>query len=44
MKIDSTKDLVVYKKAYTLSMEIFEDSKRFPQEGQYALTDQIRWA
>jgi four helix bundle protein len=42
MKIDSAKDLVVYKKAYSLSMQIFEVSKRFPKEEQYSLTDQIR--
>jgi four helix bundle protein len=42
MKIDSAKDLVVYKKAYKLAMQIFEISKRFPKEEQYSLTDQIR--
>ena len=42
MKINSAKDLDVYKKAYALSMRIFEVSKRFPKEEQYALTDQIR--
>jgi len=42
MLINSAKDLEVYKKAYTLSMEIFELSKTFPQEERYALTSQIR--
>ena len=42
MKIDSAKDLVVYKKAYEFTMQIFEVSKRFPKEEQYSLTDQIR--
>src|SRR5262245_33185281 len=42
MKISSAKDLVVYTKAYELVMRIFEISKRFPREEQYALTGQIR--
>jgi four helix bundle protein len=41
-KIESFKDLIVYKKAYKLAMEIFELSKEFPKEEKYALTDQIR--
>lgn len=41
-KIESFKDLIVYKKAYKLAMEIFEISKKFPKEEQYSLTDQIR--
>src|SRR4030042_392206 len=36
------KDLIVYKKAFELAMEIFEISKSFPQEEKYSLTDQIR--
>ena len=44
MKIESAKDLRVYKKAYALAMEIFEISKEFPNEERYALTDQIRRA
>jgi four helix bundle protein len=42
MRINSAKDLEVYKKAYSLSMEIFEKSKSFPPEEKYALTSQIR--
>jgi len=42
MKINSAKDLDVYKKAYALAMQIFEISKRFPKEERFALTDQIR--
>lgn len=38
----SFKDLIVYKKAFELAMEIFEISKRFPREETYSLTDQIR--
>jgi four helix bundle protein len=42
MRINSAKDLEVYKKAYALAMQIFEISKRFPPEERYALTNQIR--
>jgi len=36
------KELTVFKKAFALSMEIFEISKTFPQEEKYGLTSQIR--
>lgn len=36
------KDLLIYKKAFELAMNIFEISKRFPKEEMYSLTDQIR--
>jgi four helix bundle protein len=36
------KDLLAYKKAFTLAMKIFELSKKFPKEETYSLTDQIR--
>lgn len=36
------KELVVYKKAFELSMLIFEITKSFPKEEIYSLTDQIR--
>lgn len=42
MRINSAKDLTVYKKAYALSMEIFNLSKGWPAEERYSLTDQIR--
>lgn len=42
MQINSAKDLTVYQKAYDLAMQIFELSKSFPKEEQYALTGQIR--
>jgi len=35
------KDLIVFKKAYQLAMDIFEASKKFPPEEKYSLTDQI---
>ena len=36
------KDLLVYKKAFALAMEIFEVTKNFPKEEIYSLTSQIR--
>ena len=42
MRINSAKELEVYKKAYKLAMEIFEISKSFPAEEKYALTSHIR--
>ena len=36
------KDLIVYKKAFQLAMEIFEMTKSFPKEEKYSLIDQIR--
>ncbi|MFH1118825.1 MAG: four helix bundle protein [Bacteroidota bacterium] len=38
----SFKDLTVYKMAFGLAMEIFEITKKFPNEEKYKLTDQIR--
>ena len=42
MRINSAEDLDVYCLAYSLAMQIFEVSKRFPPEERYALTSQIR--
>jgi four helix bundle protein len=42
MRIGSAKELEVYKKAFTLAMQIFEVSKRFPVAERYSLTDQVR--
>ena len=42
MQIKSAKDLIVYQKAYELTMQIFATSKCFPPEERYSLTDQIR--
>src|ERR1700678_2622158 len=42
MQINSAKDLIVYKRAYELSMLIFDLTKRFPAEERYALTSQVR--
>src|SRR6266852_2664501 len=38
------RDLKVYQLAYQLAMEIFQESKSFPPEERYALTDQTRRA
>lgn len=38
------KDMAVYRKAFSLAMEIFHVSKGFPKEETYSLTDQIRRA
>ena len=38
------RDLKVYQLAFNLAMEIFYESKKFPSEEKYSLTDQIRRA
>ncbi len=38
----SFRDLIVFKKAFALAMDIFEITKRFPSVEKYELTDQIR--
>jgi four helix bundle protein len=42
MAVRSAKELTVYLKAFELAMRVFEISKRFPREEQYAATCQIR--
>ena len=36
------RDLKVYKLAYSLAMDIFEETKSFPPEEKFSLIDQIR--
>jgi four helix bundle protein len=36
------RDLIVYKKAFALAMNVFRMTKGFPKEERYALIDQIR--
>jgi four helix bundle protein len=36
------RDLIVYQKAFSLAMKIFDLTKRFPKEETYSLVDQIR--
>jgi four helix bundle protein len=40
--IQSFRDLRVFQKSYALAMDIFEQTKRFPAEERFALTDQLR--
>jgi four helix bundle protein len=40
--IRTHRDLEVYQLAFRLAMEIFRESKAFPVEERYSLTDQIR--
>jgi four helix bundle protein len=42
MGAGSFRDLLVYKKAFDVAMDIYEISKKFPAEEKYSLTDQIR--
>lgn len=41
-KILSHTDLEVYRKAFEAAMKVFTDSRHFPKEETYSLTDQIR--
>lgn len=42
MRLNSAKDLEVYKKGYALGMHLFDVTKGFPAEEKFALTSQIR--
>ena len=42
MKPRGYKDLIVYKKAYELAMDVFHVTRKFPKEETYSLTDQLR--
>ena len=42
MQNTNFRDLTVYKKAFTLAMDIFHETKDFPKEEKYSLIDQIR--
>lgn len=42
MAVRSVKELIVYQKAFSLGMQIYDLSKGFPPEERYALTSQIR--
>ncbi len=41
-EIRSYKDLIIWKKAIDLVVDIYEIAKRFPREELYALSDQIK--
>jgi len=38
------KNLIVWQKAYELSLEVYKETKRFPREELYGLTQQLRRA
>jgi four helix bundle protein len=38
----SYRDLLAYKRAFAVAMEIYDATKKFPSEEKYSLTDQIR--
>jgi len=40
--IRTHRDLEVYQMAFETAMKIFEESKSFPKEERYSLTDQVR--
>ncbi len=42
MQYNGYRDLKVYQLAYRLAMEIFEETKQFPPQEKYSLTDQMR--
>lgn len=42
MRIESAKELIVYKKAFELGQFAFELTLKFPREEVYALTSQLR--
>src|SRR5207302_4842104 len=42
MRVNSAKELTVYRKAYELSMRVFRLTLRFPPCENFALTSQIR--
>ena len=42
MRLNSAKELEVYKKAYEVAMRVFEVSKGFPSEERYAFTGRVR--
>ncbi len=41
-RINTYKDLRVFKEAFELAMEIYQMTKSFPSEEKFSLTDQIR--
>jgi four helix bundle protein len=42
LKLKNHRDLIVFQKAYKISLEIYKKSADFPKEEKYAITDQIR--
>ncbi len=44
LKTKSFKDLIVWQKAYSLTLEIYRTTKTFPRHEIYGLTQQMRKA
>ncbi len=42
LELKGYKDLQVYKLSYRIAIEIFDETKSFPKEEKFSLTDQIR--
>lgn len=42
MSLRGYRDLKVYHLSFEMAPEVFEETKRFPRDEKYALTDQIR--
>lgn len=42
MRINRHTELEVYQKAFSAAMEVFRESKSFPLDERYSLTDQVR--
>ena len=42
VQLAGCRDLDVYKLSYKMALEIFDETKKFPKEEKYSLTDQIR--
>jgi len=40
--IQSYKDMIVYKKAYQLCLEVYAKTKKFPKDEKYGIVSQIR--
>ncbi len=43
-KLESYKDLITYKKAYELTLEIYKLTRKFPKEETYGLVSQMKRA
>jgi 23S rRNA-intervening sequence protein len=44
MKPEGFKELIVWQKAFALTLEVYETTKAFPREAQYGLVSQLRRA
>lgn len=42
MEIKSAKELIVYQKAYSLALKVFDITRKFPADERYALSSQIK--